>query len=369
MTPVLDYRELLGLSDAEHWRLLLELDPEGHMPIQERITNAAAFVLDAETKQVLGTAFAVSVTYAVMDHHRYWVTAHHVVDGHKTEIRTHVVREGRPRERAVHAEGVPIGKWYAHPDVTADIAVAPFSMPPEREGYRNTISFAPIHAHALMTSKPRPMLQGEQVYYVGLLGLPDDRHRSIQMVRSGIIGAWDEKHLWGRTEDGTRIRMSGHILDARSTGGFSGAPCFATTTSWRHETKQPTGETIEYSDTDPRRGPRLIGVILAGLDMPEHLRAGGLQLPTTYQYDYGVAIAAPVERIVETLDKVRVLVDEREKARAEMTELYKKSYGEDVQVRFDGVPPEEGGMTENEFFDALRKASQPDEPPPDEASE
>ena len=130
---------------------------------------------------------------------------------------------------------VPISDWVRHP--VQDVAVAKAFIDADwRYALVNTGMFA---NDAVL---PSPHL-GDRVYFMGLLSfLKESRDEITPMVRSGTIGRLNQKEVPVKWVS-THARITAHLIDCRSYGGFSGAPCFiqASVTKYRDLSKEIPG--------------------------------------------------------------------------------------------------------------------------------
>jgi hypothetical protein len=131
-------------------------------------------------------------------------------------------------------------------------------------------------------------LLGERVYFVGLL----ERFKAamgksmIPMVRAGTIGALWQEDLplpKGKT-------VTGHLIDGRSLGGFSGAPCFVQAVGL-------TPDTEIVGSLNPVEATRLLGIVIAHYDDWERESD-----KTPLNLNTGIAIVLPIERVRELLE-------------------------------------------------------------------
>ncbi len=262
------------------------------MAIGESFIKTVAFVgTPVPDKRLVGTGFFVAVPsdqYSGADH-AYIVTAAHVV---RTFPDTFV----RLRKTDGSVDDAAIDDWHFHP--TQDVAVANFPVNPH--DYDVVVvprsMFADVIPH-------RPLL-GEQLYFIGLLGQVEAMGQTgTPMVRTGTLGALAQDQVPMSEPDGTTRRMRGHLIDCRSFGGFSGAPCFMNLV-------RNTGRTERMGLTFPESHPTLLGVLGGHFDHRTTLRmpdgSGTLSAPTSA----GIGVVYPVEVLVESLE-MDELVEER----------------------------------------------------------
>jgi len=254
------------------------------VPVNEDLLRSVVFLLDEEGGDPTGTGFLVlKVDFNV--EHTYLVTAKHVVDNH-----LHTFMRFRTVQGSIHE--VPLTTWEVH--VSADVAVQEVNFElVEPRPYYNAYALAnAIDVHP-MPSEGR--LLGERVYFVGLL----DRVRAAMgkamfpLVRAGTVAAlWQEGiHLAG---NGT---MTGHLIDGRSIGGFSGAPCFVQAVGLSADGDAGGMKLVEAT--------RLLGIVVGHYEDSEFESES-----STLRLNTGIAIVLPVERVRELIDG-KSLVQER----------------------------------------------------------
>jgi hypothetical protein len=170
----------------------------------------------------------------------------HVISG---ERETHVrigTRDGGSRV-------LRIREWVHHP--RADVAAA--SLP--NQGY-DDLHLLNIPAASLQWARIgewRPFL-GDRVHFVGLLALPrarDMTEKNVPMVRSGTIGALYQEHVPVQWPGGSIRKVQAHLIDCRSYGGFSGAPCFFQRDDQPTGVSERQGRQRSVSRTPPRSRP------------------------------------------------------------------------------------------------------------------
>ncbi len=160
-------------------------------------------------RAVIGTGFLVNVPSETIPngYYPYVVTAAHVIaNQQKMEVEVSI-----PRPSGGMYEPVVVSDWH-RPLPNVDLAVAFFPSTGEHKAIYG------VDEADLVPNQWIQMLSlGGEVAYVGIL-TPLDR----PMVRTGTIGAIDQEKLELEGYDYT-----GHLIDCRSYGGFSGSPVFA----------------------------------------------------------------------------------------------------------------------------------------------
>lgn len=233
------------------------------------------------TRGPVGTAFFAAVPWRPDDPMAdgdsfcvYVVTAAHLVTGPDQSS----IRMRGP-------DGKVVGDW-DDPEWTItehDLAFAlfPRSMPG-------------ASVSALQLAEPdekfSPFKLGEQVYYVGLLAdMPHMERENIPVVRSGNLAAWNQPHV--PIKNG--LRVTAHLIDCRSFGGFSGSPCLL----------QFTQNVLSYeggrSLITPIYNTYLIGMLTGHYDDNYLERQQGSPV---LKLNVGVGIVMPTEQIRHALN-------------------------------------------------------------------
>ncbi len=256
------------------------------MAVNEDLLRSVVFLLDEEGGDPTGTGFLVLKLDTGVEH-TYLMTAKHVVDNHP-----HTFMRFRTVLGNIH--DVPLKSWDVHP--LADVAA-------QEVDFRLVEPLPLYNAYSLddaVDVYPIPgdgRLLGERVYFVGLL----EQVRTamgksmIPLVRSGTVAA-----LW---QDGIRLTgnrtVTGHLIDGRSIGGLSGAPCFVQVVGFAASEANPGALT-------PVEATRLLGIVIAHYeDVKLESDKSSLQLNT------GIAVVLPIEYVRELIDG-KYLTKERE---------------------------------------------------------
>ena len=166
---------------------------------------------------------------------------------------------------------------------------------------------------------PSPHL-GDRVYFMGLLSfLKESRDEITPMVRSGTIGRLNQKEVpvkWGSTH----ARITAHLIDCRSYGGFSGAPCFiqASVTEYRDLSKEIPGGmkgNVVFEKT------LLLGLVSGHFDQRERADVtGDDSLEVRTRVNSGVGLVTPVRFISEVL-QMEELAASRQETLAEIEQM------------------------------------------------
>jgi hypothetical protein len=141
---------------------------------------------------------------------RYIVTADHVV---RNEIELAVEVPDPLSEHGELYPPVPIQDW-RQPLPGVDLAIAPYLSHPSDK----PVAELNLDEH-MMPEGSVPYLGGT-IFYVGIFAIPE-----VPMVRSATLGALAMPVEYERT--GHSYSYTGHLVDCRSYGGFSGSVCLA----------------------------------------------------------------------------------------------------------------------------------------------
>jgi hypothetical protein len=263
------------------------------MPLTETYPQTVVFVIALGTKRnqsvhkPIGTGFVVGVPSAIPnDTHMYVVTASHVIaSGEPTWLRFNTPEGG--------FVDYSVSEWFSL-DPTADVAVTPVTLTDQmRTSFVSLDAFLDSHTE-LSTSL------GDIVYFIGLLAnMRAMAEANIPMVRSGTLGRLYQMDVPMKRPDNTIFRVTGHLIDCRSFGGFSGSPCFV-----QFEHRQvgiPAIMTGKVQETSTH----LLGLISGHWNDPQEAKPAGNAFQTgTFEYEIntGVGIVTPVEFIREALN-------------------------------------------------------------------
>lgn len=328
------------------------------MPLDETYPPAVVFVAATrmkegqEVRSTIGTAFLVSVPSELFPNRNYVyaVTASHVIaGGEKTWLRFNT--------QAGDVTDMAVPEWFSI-DPAADVAVT--TVGPLALGL---VKWRAVPLEHFLDSSPdlEPHL-GDDVYFIGLLAqMRAMVEQNIPMVRSGTLGRLYQTDVPLKRPDGTVFRVTGHLIDCRSYGGFSGSPCFVQFEFYKQvDTPSSPGGPIGNLQ---HRATLLLGLISGHWDDPHEARpTGGVFQTGTFQYaiNTGVGVVTPVESIREALN-LEELVDMRRKEDERM-----KTAEMEEEERMAATPdaaPSEEGLRKQDFDEALRKATRRVEPP------
>jgi hypothetical protein len=194
----------------------------------------------------------------------------------------------------------PVDRWVFHP--TEDVAVTPF-VDPTGEFFHSLVETDQFVGQAETDVTPAT---GDDVFFVGLLGsVPSMGKRNVPMVRSGSIGALYQGGIPIRLPDGTVIHTSGHLIDCRSFGGFSGSPCFVRFLSGK-------GSTPRMGLSYPIQSTLLLGMVAGHFDLKATVALPEGEDKLKVPVAAGIAVLTTAEAILETLNQEELVADREE---------------------------------------------------------
>jgi hypothetical protein len=200
------------------------------MPLTETYPYGVLFVGGTTTTNdgrlftgILGTGFLVSIGESLA--HAYIVTARHVVHNAKTTyVRVPIEGGSEP------VVDLPVPEWFKS-DERKDVAVCPIDLPVNHTMVStNLTQFVddPSWDEDKEWLRTGMRLElGDLVYFIGLLGkIEAMTEAGIPIVRSGTLARLWQDDMPVVEKDGTERRITAHLIDCRSFGGFSGSPCY-----------------------------------------------------------------------------------------------------------------------------------------------
>jgi len=238
------------------------------------------------------------------------------------------------------------GQWVFHPDALVDIAILPcMKLPNDMD-----IDYAP---YPLTSSVNAEVLNeycigiGDDVFLPGLFTQHTGEQKNIPIIRIGNIAAMPDEPIVTR-----KGKMDAYLIEARSIGGLSGSPVFVHLGNVRlFPSAPPKGLPLEAdTDTEVDFGcpSYLLGV------MHGHWENSESNLDTfiddsgnRQSVNMGIAIVIPISKVIEAVNqsKVKELKDKIIRKRKERTFPIEDSVNE--------------GVTTQQFYNILKKASQP----------
>ena len=247
------------------------------------------------TRIVRGTGFLVGTAAdQAGEVHLHLVTASHVVRHDEPSfmrlrrLRSAVPEGVRLDERELDEEvvDVDLGAWHRHP--AADVAISLLRDTDDRW------AVGVVMVDDFVDESEHEPYAGEDVFFAGLLAQVESMaERHVPMLRGGMIGALHQRAIPMLEPGGARRLLDGHLIDCRSFGGFSGAPCFA-------RLVRPAPPTPRLGLVGTETHSLLLGMVGGHFDHRSSVEILGdkLSIPTSA----GVAVVYPCELIRELLD-------------------------------------------------------------------
>jgi len=165
-----------------------------------------------------GTGFFVGIREAGL-YFTYLVTARHVAQGLEA-AGDFFVRTNRLNGEA-HSIPVHRAEWQYHPDPTVDVAAIKFSF---------DANICDVVCYDLRQTVKRDTIScGDEAYLVGLFRLHPGASRHTPLVHTGTIAAVADSRERIPINDkftGQIILVDGHLVEAQTLEGLSGAPAF-----------------------------------------------------------------------------------------------------------------------------------------------
>ena len=341
-----------GRVSVSHGAFRIEGDYDPTVRVPEVVLKSVGFIGEMTERDSAGvggdlvaTGFFVSTPFRnpVLANKRfvYFVTAAHVAKDLSDKPIYFLVNKRGGGVTSLD----PMGEgWIKHPtDPSADIAVVPLRLNPEADVM--TVA-EPDLVRPFDLSDKRVGI-GDEVFITGLFTAAPGESRNMPIVRHGNLAMVPEEQI--QTEMGF---ADVYLVEARSIGGLSGSPVFVRTADYRSE------------GLDSTRGIKLLGLMHGHWDIREseinqpsivHDRQRGVNL--------GIGIVVPAIKIVETINSPQA---------AEWRDMVGKAAsrksvpGTDI-ARKSGE--EEHPLTQQEFGEALKKASRKIEPSASDKSE
>lgn len=226
-----------------------------------------------------GTGFFLDAS-PVRQGHIYLVTARHVVRDLQRAGPTFLrVSKGYPNQRGAGLNYLPLANegWLYHQDPNVDVAVYSLESSPS-----NLLKFAitPPDNFAVKTldveiiaATPRPLGEGEDVYFVGLMHQIAGEKRNLSVVRKGAVSLIPDEKITGEYGPSDY-----YVIQAQAYKGNSGAPVWIA-----------IGQALT-----------LIGVLTFAYPSIEELRI--VKGYNEYYYNLGMSLVAPIEKAVEIIN-------------------------------------------------------------------
>jgi hypothetical protein len=280
------------------------------------------------------TGFFVCVPAAApsLAHKRwaYFVTAAHVAKDLSDKPISFIVNK-----RGGGLTGIePLGtNWLVHPtDRSADVVAIPVGLNPDADitcvAVRDFVS--PL---SFISEK---VGVGDEIFVTGLFTAVPGVSRVMPIVRHGNIAMLPEEQI--QTEMGY---ADVYLVEARSIGGLSGSPVFVRTDD------DETGAGIKRT--------RLLGLMHGHWDIRESELNKAAIVHDRRGVNLGIGIVVPAGKILETINAPSAL----ELRDVMEQKILRKSIPRTDSAKSD---KEEKPFTQEDFEDALKKASQKKEP-------
>lgn len=273
----------------------------------------------------IGTGFIVTAFGGAEPTFYYLVTAAHVVR-YVDDVFV------RLRGREGEVEDLLAGDWTFHEDPYVDVAVSLFTYPRDTSRYY-PINFRLDLDHYYQDAWPRI---GDRFYYIGLLERVEEMARQgTPFVRTGTIGAVNQKRIRLRTPHSDSVYATGHLVECHGYAGFSGAPVFAHQQDFKQDSLK--------IDTDLMGGRNMFGdsycektfVKMEERIVPCGLFSGHFDEKQTFvpkgdsSHDWpayegpgnlGIGVVTPMRFIYEVLTREELVKDRQERAKAAQEE-------------------------------------------------
>jgi len=326
-----------------------------HMLIPTSFKNCIAFIgcLVNGSMSVRGSAFFMARSLKGTDSFaQYLVTSQHLLNGIREDSDDQVVRV-KVNMKDNPAKWIPtdIDEWKLHPTNPPNIDVA--VLPIYRLGDWENAHFLGFDESI---SKDEYSLRediglGDEVNIVGLFTSDHGIAKVSPIVRCGTIARMPEGNIRIQISKNSYGLTSGYLVETHSTGGLSGSPVFLNV---RDVYVKENGE-VKYRELF-----YLLGIMYGhwklyveeeeSKDLLDELR------DVIDKINTGISLVIPASRIYEIFER-----DDLVKDREEMIEELSI---EKMPVP-DAATPE---LTRDEFMTNLKKASRPEEAPPDEGT-
>jgi hypothetical protein len=317
--------------------------------VSDYVLKSVGFVGEVQSRNENGvqgdlhaTGFFVSVPSSFRGTYLYFVTARHVAEDLRNRDVYVLVNEQGGGTTEILAIEPPM--WFLHPtDATCDVAVVQMN-------YLEGADILPIPISELLTPEAIAEFDigiGDEVFATGLFSEIPNTTRNLPILRHGNIAMMPTEQL--QTDLGF---ADVHLIEARSIGGLSGSPVFVRPTAG---IALPGGshKTIEGLIALTDR-VKLLGLMHGHWDVKEsEINNPKLHHDRKRGVNYGIAIATPAIKIIETINRpelkgIRMRQDEAAKKR--------NVPGMDSARQKDSNGEQEP-FTQEQFEIALKKAS------------
>jgi hypothetical protein len=178
-----------------------------------------------------------------------------------------------------------LAAWNHHPsDVTADVAVAWFSLTEQME--HKAIPIGMCATHSVITAERVGV--GDELFLTGLFVPHIGQRRNIPIVRVGNIAAMPQE----------KVSTKFGKIEARSIGGLSGSPVFVNLSGVRHGNLNLVGPKFF-----------LLGLMHGHFDS-ELSRDSRSDLSSLEVVNMGIGVVVPISKVLETINQPNIRVRE-----------------------------------------------------------
>jgi hypothetical protein len=270
------------------------------MQIPDEIRKCVVFVgfqMADQSFRMAGTAFFLSRSVpGVPDRvFCYLMTAKHVI----TKIRdlgldTVCIRVNLKNGNAQWIS-TALDSWYFHEtDPCVDVAVSKFEPADELDH----LVFSLMGAATEFTLSTLKIGIGVEIFIVGLFSQHFGKSRNIPIVRIGNIAAMADEKVSTKLGD-----IDAYLIEARSTGGISGAPVFF----------DAGDKALRYLRTFPQKY-FLLGIVHGHFDVPQSTRDALEDSLSDEKINMGIGIVVPTEIAIEVMNHSGILKQEAQEA-------------------------------------------------------
>lgn len=281
------------------------------MPIPHDYRYAVAFITadrptaDGEARRrPVGTAFVAQVHGSETGKQGlpFLITAAHIIRRVENPfVRIHR-KSGWLKPEPGQVEDVPVTGWEYPPDPAHDVAAAPLRIDTD-EYYFSPIPFSLDAPDPEKQKYRRTPWLGERVHFLGLLANVEAMGAAnIPMLRTGNLGALDQKGVPLRVAPGTTLEVDAHLIDCLSYRGFSGSPVFRQYLTFEWDTTRFRGGDLPY--LKPERPTSFFGMLVGHFPIQERgvLGEGDDETEFRFPVNVGVGVVLPISKIRETLN-------------------------------------------------------------------
>lgn len=279
----------------------------------------------------------------------YAVTNKHVVEAGYPVIRLNTI-DGRWDVLELEED-----EWISHPDGD-DLAVAPIDLPAYKHNYFSVPSSMFINQNDVTSE----IGAGDDTFMVGRFISHAGKQRNTPSLRFGSIAMLPFEKV--KLQDG--FMQEAFLVETRSLSGYSGSPVFVykptqkTTVIPGYPYSYQSEEIHTTSITDLVGRPTLLGIDCGHVrSFDPVLDAGGnpQQYGWKVESNTGMAIVIPAWRLDALLQTEELVMQRREKNRQYQEE--QEANKQSSSVSFDVAKPKPDDFTEDNYMDALKRAS------------